>query len=107
MLIAAQRRLGNSWTRIAADIPGRRCAKLPLVLLYAFIVSYLLHSENEVKNRWYSAAIRNKHTVSNTPKRRLVDVVAAAGTRHAPRLLALTVTPLPVFQCRGRTSAAI
>ncbi|CAM9219811.1 unnamed protein product, partial [Phaeothamnion confervicola] len=38
ILVAAQQRLGNAWTRIAALLPGR--------------------SENSVKNRWNSATRR-------------------------------------------------
>jgi hypothetical protein len=81
MLIAAQRRLGNSWTRIAAEMPGRRWANWSQGLA-RFLLIGLWHSENEVKNRWYSAAIRNKHVSyqSNGPKRRLIDVIPAAGT---------------------------
>ncbi|KAJ1423340.1 Homeodomain-like protein, partial [Ochromonadaceae sp. CCMP2298] len=37
-LVDAQNELGNSWTRIAHELDGR--------------------SENEVKNRWYSAPMR-------------------------------------------------
>lgn len=85
MLILAQRRIGNSWTRIATEMPGRR-----LVNVSASSVSdagiharSLYHSENEVKNRWYSAAIRNKHSQfqsGSAAKRRFVEVIPITGT---------------------------
>eukprot|EP00981_Chlorochromonas_danica_P005121 scaffold1036_cov169-Ochromonas_danica.AAC.1 len=57
-LIAAQAVLGNSWTKIAKTLEGR--------------------SENEVKNRWYSALAKRARTTTTTGHHNL--------NLHPPRL---------------------
>jgi len=49
--------MGNSWTQIAALIPGRRFI---LIFKYRLTFNIKKNSENESKNRWYSKAIKRK-----------------------------------------------
>lgn len=86
-LIEAQARLGNSWTKIATEIEGRRyvvCAYLPMPHYFIFTVFI---SENEVKNRWYSAAIRNRRltdTLAGSKRRLYEDDSTASSSKGTP-----------------------